>query len=67
MAYLSNTVIDTPTGAIQIEVLACEWEANRQDTIESAGRCGKEGRIDCGGAQSTVWRIHGMRVEKMVR
>jgi hypothetical protein len=26
----------------------------------------KQGRIDCGGAQSSVWRTHGMRVEKMV-
>jgi hypothetical protein len=54
MAYLSSTVI---RGTLQIEVLACECEANRQDIIESAGRCGKEGRIDCGGAQSTVWRV----------
>ena len=67
MAYLSNAVI-LPGVLYKLKFShANVKQIDRiQDPIEPAGRCGKEGRTDCGGAQSAVWRIYGVRMEKVV-
>jgi hypothetical protein len=65
MAYLSNTVI---LSRVLYKLKFSHANGKQIDRIQSSlldVAAKKAGLTGCGGAQGTVWRIHGMRVEKM--